>query len=142
MGKLVLCVPCGTITKHREKLDAAKVGGAVCNECDTQNTLCRLIKPEDVMFNEKHSKLVMWVEWNEDDTFKDNHNEPAIGRSLIMSPFNPFFTWKTSRITEILEEGEGYVKFRTVNSLYELYYAVDYVDNENDEDEIQKEVAS
>jgi hypothetical protein len=36
---------------------------------------------------------VMWLEWNDDDTLKDKHDQPAIGRSLIMSPFNQFFTW-------------------------------------------------
>jgi len=68
----------------------------------------------------KQSKGVMWLEWNEDGRFKADHDEPAIGRSLIMSPFNQFFTWQTTPITEIVEEREGYVKFKTKNSVYEL----------------------
>jgi len=68
----------------------------------------------------KQSKGVMWLEWNEDGRFKSDHDEPAIGRSLIMSPFNQFFTWQTTIITEIVEQREGYLKFKTENSVYEL----------------------
>jgi len=37
-----------------------------------------------------------------------------------MSPFNDSFTWQTTVITEIVEKREGYVKFKTENSVYEL----------------------
>ena len=69
----------------------------------------------------KKSKEVMWIEWNEDGTFKSKHDEPAIGRSLIMSPFNQSFTWQTTTITEIVEQRDGYIKFKTENSNYELW---------------------
>ena len=69
----------------------------------------------------KQSKEVMWIEWNEDGTFKSKHDEPAIGRSLIMSPFNQSFTWQTTTITEIVEQRDGYIKFKTENSNYELW---------------------
>jgi hypothetical protein len=69
----------------------------------------------------KQSKEVMWVEWNEEGRFKERHDKPAIGRSLIMSPFNQFFTWQTTTITEIVEEREDYIKFHTRNSTYELF---------------------
>ena len=69
----------------------------------------------------KQSKEVMWVEWNEEGRFQARHGEPAIGRSLIMSPFNQFFTWQTTSLTEVLEEKENYCKFRTNNSVYELW---------------------
>jgi len=29
------------------------------------------------------SKEVLWLEWNENGTFKEKHDKPAIGRSLI-----------------------------------------------------------
>ena len=70
---------------------------------------------------ENQSKEVMWVEWNEEGRFKARHDEPAIGRSLIMSPFNQFFTWQTTDITEIVEQREDYIKFNTRNSVYELW---------------------
>jgi hypothetical protein len=38
-----------------------------------------------------------------------------------MSPFNQCFTWQTTSITEIVEEREDYVKFKTQNSNYELF---------------------
>lgn len=69
----------------------------------------------------KQSKEVMWLEFNEDGTFKEKHDEPQIDRSLIMSPFNNFFTWRTTTITEIVEQREDYIKFKTGNSTYELF---------------------
>jgi hypothetical protein len=69
----------------------------------------------------KQSKEVMWIEFNEQGTFKSKHDEPAIGRSLMMSPFTFSFTWQTTSITEILEQREGYIKFKTRNSNYELF---------------------
>jgi hypothetical protein len=38
-----------------------------------------------------------------------------------MSPFNQFFTWQTTVITEITEQREDYIKFKTENSNYELF---------------------
>ena len=78
----------------------------------------KLIRERDGLL--KQSKEVMWVEWNEDRAFKSKHNEPLIGRSLIMSPFNQFFTWQTTTITEIVEQRDNYIKFKTENSNYEL----------------------
>jgi len=69
----------------------------------------------------KQSKGVKWVEWNEDRTFKEQFEEVAIGRSLLMSPFNQFFTWQTTLVTEIIEQRKDYIKFKTQNSNYELW---------------------
>ena len=79
----------------------------------------KLLRERDGLL--KQSKEVMWVEWNVDGTFKSKHDEPAIGRSLIMSPFNDFFTWQTTTITEIVEQRDNYIKFKTENSNYELF---------------------
>jgi hypothetical protein len=38
-----------------------------------------------------------------------------------MSPFNDSFTWQTTEVTEITEEGDFHVKFKTENSNYSLY---------------------
>lgn len=73
----------------------------------------------------KQSEKVMWIEFNEDGRFKGKHDEPVIGRSLIMSPFNNFFTWQTTMITEIVEQRDNYIKFKTQNSNYELFYIGD-----------------
>ena len=69
----------------------------------------------------KKSKDIKWLEFNEDGTYKEQFQKADIGRSLIMSPFNDFFTWQTTPITEIIEVRiGGYVKFKTGNSTYEL----------------------
>jgi hypothetical protein len=73
----------------------------------------------------KQSRGVLWLEFNDDGTFKSEHKEPAIGRSLIMSPFNQFFTWQTTTATEIVEQKENYIKFKTKNSIYELWQLKD-----------------
>jgi len=67
------------------------------------------------------SRDILWIEWNEEGRFKAQHSEPAIGRSLLMSPFNDFYTWQTTVITEIVEQKEDYIKFKTNNSVYELF---------------------
>ena len=70
----------------------------------------------------KQSKDIKWLEFNEDGRFKSKHDEPAVGRSLMMSPFTFSFTWQTTPITEIVKERfDGYVKFKTENSTYELF---------------------
>ena len=79
----------------------------------------RLVREGDGL--NKKSKAIMWLEWNQDGTFNSKHDEPSIGRSLIMSPFNHFFTWQTTIITELIEVKDDYIKFKTENSTYELF---------------------
>ena len=83
----------------------------------------KLLRERDGLL--KQSKEVMWIEFNEEGRFKSKHDEPTIGRSLIMSPFNNFFTWQTTTITEIVEQRDNYIKFKTQNSNYELFYIGD-----------------
>jgi hypothetical protein len=62
---------------------------------------------------------VQYIEWNEDKTAKESYDDVQIGRSLILDPrFN--YTWLTTTITEIVEQRDGYIKFQTQNSTYEL----------------------
>jgi hypothetical protein len=68
----------------------------------------------------KQSEKVMWIEFNSDGRFKERYDEIGLNRSLIMSPFNDFFTWQTTTVTEILEQTNEYVKFKTNNSIYTL----------------------
>lgn len=70
----------------------------------------------------KQSKEVLWIEWDDSGNFKKEHQQPTVGRNLLMSPFNPFFfTYQTTSIVEILEQREDYIKFKTQNSNYELF---------------------
>jgi hypothetical protein len=79
----------------------------------------RLVRERDGLT--KQSEQVMWIEFGEDGFFKARHDEPAVGRSLLMSPFNAFFTWQTTIVSEIVEQRPDYVKFHTGNSTYELF---------------------
>ena len=69
----------------------------------------------------KQSEDVCWLEFDEKGKFKSKHKEVAVGRSLLMSPFSQFFTWQCTLTTEIIEQREGYIKFKTENSNYELF---------------------
>jgi hypothetical protein len=70
---------------------------------------------------------VTWIEWDETGKFKQRNDEPVVGRSLLMSPFNIFFTWQTTPVKEIIhtelkDDKLISVKFKTSNSTYELEY--------------------
>lgn len=70
---------------------------------------------------------VTWLEWDEEGKFKQRHDAPAVDRSLLMSPFNAFFTWQTTLIKEIIhtelkDDKLRSIKFKTSNSTYELEY--------------------
>ena len=79
----------------------------------------KLVREHDGLVNQ--SKEIKWLEWNEEGKVRQDCTEPAVGRSLLMSPFNSFFTWMTTVITEIVEERDDYIKFKTQNSTYELF---------------------
>ena len=86
---------------------------------DIQTHNWKLVRERDGLT--KQSSEVIWLEFNEDGTFKEKHNKPAVGLSLLMSPFNQLLTWQTTHITEIVEEREDFIKFKTLNSNYELF---------------------
>jgi hypothetical protein len=69
----------------------------------------------------KTSRDVKWLEFDEDGRYKADFPRIAVGRSLLMSPFGPSFTWQTTLVTEIIEQRHKYIKFNTENSTYELF---------------------
>ena len=83
-----------------------------------------LIRKNDDLI--KTAQKIKWIEFDEEGRFLKDHENPQIGFSLILSPFNMFFTWQTTLITEILEEKDDYVRFKTENSEYELFLREDY----------------
>ena len=99
---------------EQTKIPLNLIDGVLENEFDW-----KLVRERDGLT--KQSKEVMWLEFDEVGRFKAKHDKPAVGRSLIMSPFSRYFTWQTTDITEIVEERDGYVKFKTENSNYELW---------------------
>jgi hypothetical protein len=80
----------------------------------------RLVREGDGL--NKKSKAITWLEWD-DEWRLEKHDNIGVGRSLLMSPFNQFFTWQTTVVTEILacEADSSYIKFKTRNSIYELF---------------------
>jgi len=70
----------------------------------------------------KVAQDICWIEFGDDNRFKEQHFFPGVGRSLLMGPFNEFFTWQTTVVTEILEQTPVFVKFKTKNSTYTLTY--------------------
>lgn len=79
----------------------------------------KLVRERDGLSNVGHK--AGWIEWSEDGKFKELHDEPAVGRSLILDPQRMSYTWLTTTVTEILEQKENYIKFATTNSIYELW---------------------
>ena len=79
----------------------------------------KLIRQEDGLINQ--SDKIKWLEFKKNGTFKDSFDEPKKGRSLLMSPFNMFYTWQTTSITKIIENTDTFVHFKTKNSEYKLY---------------------
>jgi hypothetical protein len=69
----------------------------------------------------KTSRDVKWLEFGEDGRYKADFSQIAVGRSLLMSPFGPSFTWQTTPVVEIVEKRHRYIKFKTENSNYELF---------------------
>ena len=86
---------------------------------DEENYNYRLVRERDGLT--KTSIAVKWLEFDEEGKYKADYQESAVGRSLIMSPFNMYFTWQTTPVTEILEEENNYIRFATENSIYELF---------------------
>jgi hypothetical protein len=65
--------------------------------------------------------------WLDGSEVKFAHNaRPVVGVAMRVGAlgartYNPQDWWQTSLITEILEETENYVRFRTGNSIYEWW---------------------
>ena len=79
----------------------------------------KLVRERDQLT--KTSRDVKWLEFGEDGRYKADFSQIAVGRSLLMSPFGPSFTWQTTPVVEIEEKRHKYVKFKTENSNYELF---------------------
>jgi hypothetical protein len=69
----------------------------------------------------KFSSDIAWLDWDAGGNFHEKNDDIKEGRSLLMSPFNSFYTWLTTEVTEIVVNDPDYVKFRTKNSNYELF---------------------
>jgi len=105
------------------KIQSTKIPVTIIDDSILQNEIVekknwRLIRDNDGLT--KESVSVTWVEWGEDGRGKAMHDDIAIGRSLLMSPFSIAFTWQTTPVTEIVVMKENFIKFNTKNSTYTL----------------------
>lgn len=64
-------------------------------------------------------KTIQYVEWDEDGRFKSFHDEPKVGRSIMVDPHHFSFTWLTTEIKSFSKDGDK-VTFTTSNSNYIL----------------------
>ena len=100
----------------KSKIDSIKIPVQIRYE---EGYNYRLVRERDNMMCT--SFAIKWLEFDKEGRYKADFQSAAIGRSLIMSPFNIYFTWQTTPVTEILEEKDNYIKFATENSIYELF---------------------
>ena len=84
-----------------------------------ENTNWKLVRERDNLT--KYSNDVRWVYWSTDGKYESALESIQIGCSLIMSPFTREFTWQTTAVTEITEDTDTQIKFKTKNSNYTLY---------------------
>jgi hypothetical protein len=64
---------------------------------------------------------IQWIDWEMSGRFNSSYDEPQLDRSLIVDPYLGSYTWMTTVLTEIIEQREDYIKFKTSNSIYELF---------------------
>ena len=68
--------------------------------------------------------LALWLDKNSSEMKHEHNARPRVGVAMrVGTPFSRTYYqqdwWQTTLITEILEEKENYVRFRTNNSIYE-----------------------
>jgi hypothetical protein len=79
----------------------------------------KLIREHDGLANAGNK--ILWIDWEMSGRFNSSYDEPELGRSLILDPYLGSYTWMTTVLTEIIEQRENYIKFKTSNSVYELF---------------------
>jgi hypothetical protein len=125
----IFCRNCLKVTPHRVK--GTREISNVCNVCDITNLPIMLIRENDGKI--LHGNKVKFVEWESPEIgsrYKSFHDEPQIGFSCIIDPQYIKFTWLTTTITEITnqgwDKGSRFYEFNTSNSKYKLYIAEIY----------------
>lgn len=81
-----------------------------------------LSKPNNDKFH-RIADVIRWVERRDDGTVKEVHEDnPQVGFTLTLSPYQPEITYQTKTITEIIENTRTLVHFKTIDSEYKLKY--------------------
>ena len=91
------------------------------NKYNADSVVAREDKPKYILgrlndgFRQVGRWSVQYIEWTDEGHFESKHDEIKVGRSLILDN-----GWTTTAIKEIVEQRDGYIKFQTQNSTYEL----------------------
>lgn len=114
------------------------IGATLCNECNviihtgfTDDLYCeehggkpkfayKIVRSGSGRGLTKYGNKLQWVEWDENDTFKEAHNDIGVGRSLVVDFFMGNFTWMTTQVQSFTKEQET-ITFNTKNSTYTIY---------------------
>ena len=115
------CTECEDITHHTQL--GLRNTKDICDTCSTINSDVTLTKKESgEIFR---GEIVKFIEFDENGKFKAMHDKHQVGFSCIINPQYMNYTWMTTPITEIIEEGwdmqTDILVFKTKNSTYELY---------------------
>lgn len=113
------------------------LGATLCHKCNkitntgfTNDLYCedhggepkwkyKLVREHDELI--KTGNVAYWIEWDEYGRGKKPHQEPMIGYSFVLDPVYGDYIWLTTVLTEILDRQDNYLKFKTKNSIYELF---------------------
>ena len=91
-----------------------------CSNCGGASPKYELVRQRDGLT--KTGNKASWIEWDtETGAGKKIHDEPAIGRSLVLDLTGPVtFNWMTTSAAEIIEASSEKIEFKTKNSHYIL----------------------
>jgi hypothetical protein len=112
------------------------IGATLCHKCRviihtgfTDDLYCeehggkpkfayKIVRSRDGLI--KYGNKLQWVEWKEDSTFKEAHDEIGVGRSLVVDFFMGNFKWMTTQVQSFSKDDET-ITFNTKNSTYTIY---------------------
>lgn len=105
--------------KCRKIISTGFIDAIYCEDCGGQyQHKYILTRIGDGYIVRGHS--VLYMEWDETGHFKEKHDSPEIGRSLVVDFNTGNFRWMTTKIKEVLEMSDYLVRFVTLNSEYQL----------------------
>lgn len=107
--------------KCNKMISEGMIDHLYCEDCDSEfkpTHKYKLERSDGVVHKGNH---IIWVEWNENGTFKEKHNEPAIDRSLLLDFVGYTYTWMTTTVKDIESISENLIIFTTKNSSYKLH---------------------
>jgi hypothetical protein len=111
------------------------IGATLCHKCNviihtgfTEDLFCeehggkpkfayKIVREDGLT---KYGNNLKWIEWNENDTFKQTHDDIGIGRGLIVDFFMGNFEWMTTQVQSYTKD-DNIITFNTKNSTYKIY---------------------